>query len=326
MFKMKILCIFILLTSLQVQASCTDLYFEYFKNVKALHKKNSKTPFSVSRFAMVKDEQGRVILKSQIADKSLMLKVSNELMEVSSSTKKPVVINYQGSVAIDISAYIDENIKNILHSRTINGPNCWNFSCYTAGLIEGITRTTAAEFNFLLKSPLVKEITNVEDLRAGDVLALRNSNEGTVESEVHGVTYLTPNLWFNKSGASSGSVFEVADSVHIADLYTVKKGHFLNAYRVTKLSDHILKHGKDMPLSLKNFMRKLKSIQMDLHQVATNPNNETIAIGHKAFEKVDKLIIELNHFMYENPKAIEETPESVRFLWEYVEQGLGSLG
>lgn len=125
------------------------------------------------------------------------------------------------------SAVIDDVIPTLL--KELNnahpehgGPNCWNAALVGTKLIPALRHTTAAEFNFWLRSPLCRIVQDHETLEAGDIAALRKHKDAPyIYTEWHGFVYIAEGIAFSKNGRDKRQNFRILDTAEILQTYEI---------------------------------------------------------------------------------------------------------
>lgn len=101
-----------------------------------------------------------------------------------------------GRCYVSVHNILSNSFSNLLNKElTEDGPNCWNASLVILGLEKDIKYTSPEEFSFIINSEC-QHVTKREDVEVGDIIAIRNTDEG----EIHGMVYISPNLVFTKNG------------------------------------------------------------------------------------------------------------------------------
>lgn len=100
-----------------------------------------------------------------------------------------------------------------------NGPNSWNSSLVSAGVLPHHRYTQKNEMSFWMNSPLCKERSAGEPSAPGDIIAIRNFNG----EEVHGFVHLTNELSYSKNGFRKGTKYQMANPTEIFETYGVSK-------------------------------------------------------------------------------------------------------
>lgn len=261
MLLIKLLIVFTFAFSVRVYATCVDIYSDYFENVKAINKTSTTFPFARKRYSMIRKD-GRTYLEGGIEDAELLLIIANELKDATKISHVPVVLTIDEMKHVDITKYLDKDINNILGRPTLYGPNCWNFACYITGAVKGVSYTSPEEFNFLINSPLAIKVNSIDELKMGDLIAIRSDHKESPRSEVHGITYLTPNLWLNKMDVHEDTVFEVADSIFVGKEYEKLNGKIMNAFRMKKLDEYLDENLNDISDVVMNFYSEFRLLEI----------------------------------------------------------------
>lgn len=100
-----------------------------------------------------------------------------------------------------------------------DGPNCWNATLVAAKIVPQLRYTSDMEMNFWMHSPLCRERKPNEASAPGDIIAIRDWEQG----EVHGFVHLSDNLSFSKNGFSKESPYSIQDPNVVFDIYEVPK-------------------------------------------------------------------------------------------------------
>jgi len=98
---------------------------------------------------------------------------------------------------IDLDTIAPQVLKRYFRRTSLSeGPNCWNTSLRSSGILPYATHTNGAEIKFWMNSPLCRELEIHEAAQPGDIIAIRKGQE---QQEVHGFIYLTENTSFTKN-------------------------------------------------------------------------------------------------------------------------------
>jgi hypothetical protein len=131
------------------------------------------------------------------------------LGEVPGTLVSPAIAN--GRCAADVTNLLPA-IVNQRHRKEIgSGPNCWDTTLLTRGMIDSPRFASAAEFSFWLASPFCRELKPDERAQPGDLIALRSLEESK-PVEIHGMTFLTDELTWSKNSPASESAYAVQRS------------------------------------------------------------------------------------------------------------------
>lgn len=121
---------------------------------------------------------------------------------------------------LDITNLSPELVKLYEDKRPdISGPNCWNNSLVTVGILPHYRYSTPEEMEFWMKSPLCRERRPNEKISPGDVVAIRDEKK----DEYHGFVYISDNLGWSKNGFSNNSAYGIQDLKGVFDVYGVTK-------------------------------------------------------------------------------------------------------
>ena len=106
----------------------------------------------------------------------------------------------EGDCVADVTVCVPAFVRQ-LHGLTSEapGPNCWNMALVTAGLLPSLRESSSEEWRHTLDSPLCRELGSNEKVEAGDLGSIETRARDSV-GEVHGFTYLTETLVFDKRG------------------------------------------------------------------------------------------------------------------------------
>ena len=119
---------------------------------------------------------------------------------------------------LDVKGIAPKILKQFQFKRPdISGPNCWNTSLVAAKILPHARYTTPEEMNYWMNSPLCKERDSMDEVRPGDVIAIRDKANG----EVHGFTYLSNKMAFSKNGFHRSSPYTLQDTKGVFDVYGV---------------------------------------------------------------------------------------------------------
>lgn len=156
-----------------------------------------------------------------------------------------------------------------------NGPNCWNATLVASKIVPQVRYTSDEEMNFWMSSPLCREKKINEPLSPGDVIAIRDHDNG----EVHGFTHLSDNLSFSKNGFNRDMAYSLQDPNFVFDLYEVPQecrrkvgwpeecNVWANYYSCQSMDEYFKKH----PIKNKQLEQTLKdinAIECDISEIA----------------------------------------------------------
>lgn len=141
-----------------------------------------------------------------------------------------------------------------------NGPNSWNSSLVSAGILSNHRYTQKSEMSFWMSSPLCRERAANEASQPGDIIAIRNSKG----EEIHGFTHLTKDLSYTKNGFRAGTTYQLSPPDEIYKKYAVGPGcqkinkspsagqncpFYANVFRCDSMDEYLEKnpmHSKDL--------------------------------------------------------------------------------
>ncbi len=134
-----------------------------------------------------------------------------------------------------------------------DGPNCWNSSLVSSGILPHLRYTSPEEMSFWLSSPLCQERKENEPVQPGDIIAIRT---GKTE-EVHGFINLTPELAFSKNGYAQGTLYQLQSPNNVFAVYDVppncrrvykaptenlKCQNYANYFKCDSIDSYLMKH------------------------------------------------------------------------------------
>lgn len=152
------------------------------------------------------------------------MQIQGEVDNIKKWSKK-TINKIKNDECICNDGYCSMNIKNVLPDIVkfyqdkrpdVNGPNCWNSTLVTAGILPHHRYSTPEEMKFWMNSPLCKEKKINEKLMPGDVIAIREKN-----SEYHGFVYVSDKLAWSKNGFSKRAKYKTQGLKDVYDLYGV---------------------------------------------------------------------------------------------------------
>ncbi|EQC46214.1 hypothetical protein [Bacteriovorax sp. Seq25_V] len=118
---------------------------------------------------------------------------------------------------INIDKIAPEIVK-LYQDRTpkFNGPNCWNSTLVTTGILPHPRYSTPEEMEFWMKSPLCREKKLDEEMEPGDAIAIRN-----FEGEYHGFIYVSDKISWSKNGYNKRAKYDLQGTENVFDVYGV---------------------------------------------------------------------------------------------------------
>ncbi len=164
-----------------------------------------------------------------------------------------------------------------------NGPNCWNATLVASKIVPQVRYTSDEEMHFWMTSPLCREKKMNEPLSPGDVIAIRDHDNG----EVHGFTHLSDNLSFSKNGFNRDMAYSLQDPEFVFDLYEVPKecrrkvgepeecSSWANYFSCQSMDEYLKKH----PIKnkeLKQTLKDINAIECDISEIAFGGSMKTI--------------------------------------------------
>lgn len=119
---------------------------------------------------------------------------------------------------VDITSFAPKIVKEKQGICNLNdGPNCWNASLVSAGVIDHLRYASDDEMKFWMESPLCTERKPGEEKLPGDIIAIRKSTG----AEYHGFVYISENLSFSKNGYMRSAPYSLQSPENVYALYDV---------------------------------------------------------------------------------------------------------
>lgn len=213
-------------------------------------------------------------------DCQLLKKEADALMawtqKVKEKAKKEKCSCSEGVCLQKVTAQIPAFAKDKQFKKSKNdGPNCWNATLVASKIVPQVRYTSQNEMNFWMSSPLCREKNTGEPLSPGDVVAIRNGDDG----EVHGFIHLSDNLSFSKNGYDRSMAYSLQDPDFVFDTYEVPKEcrrkvgepeecHiWANYFTCQSMDDYLEKHPiKDK--NLKTMIKQINEIECNISEMA----------------------------------------------------------
>lgn len=159
------------------------------------------------------------------SDCSVLMRQANAINVWRETNAKPLAGDVckcavPGDCKINITKIIPKTVLEKESSVLVkNGPNSWNSSLVTAGILPHHRYTQKSEMNFWMNSPLCKERKAGEAAAPGDIIAIRDFNG----DEKHGFVYLTNELSYSKAGFRKGTKYQLANPSEVYETFGVAK-------------------------------------------------------------------------------------------------------
>lgn len=269
----------------------------------------SFTTLAFGQTVSVKKEGNEMFLSG--SDCTLLMKQANAINTWKSSVAKPLtndVCKCAGECKVNITSVIPKIVLEKENSVLVkNGPNSWNSSLVTTGILPHHRYTQKNEMSFWMSSPLCKERAAGEASAPGDIIAIRNYNG----DEIHGFVNLTPELAYSKNGFRKGTKYQIANPTEIYETYGVSKScqkvfkkpgntdecpFYGNVFKCDSIEDYLKKnpmHDKD----LKDAWKDLDKLDCQLSIMAakdtfTADQGELIRISIQSIQMLAETQIE----------------------------------
>ena len=181
------------------------------------------TSLAFGQSVSVKKEGNEMFLNG--SDCSFVMRQANAINSWKTTDAKPLSndickCTVPGDCKVNITTVIPKIVLEKENSVLVkNGPNSWNSSLVTAGVLPHHRYTQKSEMSFWMNSPLCKERGANEPSEPGDIIAIRNFNG----EEVHGFVHLTNELSYSKNGFRKGTKYQLANPGEIYETYGVAK-------------------------------------------------------------------------------------------------------
>lgn len=242
----------------------------------------------------------------------------------------------EGAIAFDVTGILPKFAREY-HWRDTTRGNCWGVACLATGLARGVTSMNDAEFTLLLESDLVKRVTSRDQLKPGDLIAIRAaSKHRTLESEIHGAVYVSDNLMFSKNGAGEGPL-RLQDSnevlytymVHVPKIMGLRIAPVIEVYRVTPLDSYIEAHKTELAPELLEALAQLKTAELLSTDVHISDRDVEAEIDQVRWRANKKQLFQLRSKLYDlsqaklSGPATEHKPSN--FLWKLIRQRTSTL-
>jgi hypothetical protein len=234
----------------------------------------------------VKKEGSELMLNG--SDCSMLMKQANaiNIWRTADAKTKPLSSDVckcatPGECKVNITKVIPKIVLEKESSVLVkNGPNSWNSSLVTAGILPHHRYTQKSEMSFWMNSPLCKERAADEAAAPGDIIAIRNFNG----EEVHGFVNLTKELSYSKNGFRKGTKYQLANPAEIYETYGVSAGcekvfrkpadtnacpFYANVFKCDSMDEYLAKnpmHDKD----LKETWKTLDAMDCQLSKMTFN--------------------------------------------------------
>lgn len=127
------------------------------------------------------------------------------------------------------------------HGQNAKGPNCWNTTLTLNKMLPGKRFTLAEEMTFWMQSPLCHPVS-ANELKAGDIGAMRNYKSDNTFSETHGFIYISENLIFHKPGPGAEESYGLYDKIKLFQESKISAADIkvkTDFYRCTSLEDYL---------------------------------------------------------------------------------------
>lgn len=272
----------------------------------------------------VKKEGSEMFLSG--GDCTVLLKQANAINTWREAKAKPLtksVCKCSGDCKINITTIIPKMVLEKENSALVkNGPNSWNSSLVTAGVLPHLRYTQKNEMSFWMSSPLCKERGADEAPAPGDIIAIRNFNG----DEVHGFVNLTEELSYSKNGFRKGTKYQLAKPAEIYETFGVAKAcekvykkpantdecpFYANVFKCDSM-DEYLKKNPTKNSSLKETWKSLDAMDCELSKMTFR---DTFTADQASTLKTS---VEVIQGLAESQISDSKVSDEDKFLWKAI--------
>ncbi len=168
----------------------------------------------------VKKESGKIFLTGKSC--ALLMKQANAIHRWKNPSLKnlnPNICSCSENCSINVTQIVPQIVQEKQEVCSLSdGPNCWNSSLVTSGILPNLRYSTGPEMKFWMESPLCRERSPNEEIEPGDVVAIRDSSG----DEVHGFIHITEELSFSKNGYSKNAKYSLQSPSGVFEVYGVE--------------------------------------------------------------------------------------------------------
>lgn len=172
------------------------------------------------------------------------------------------------------------------------GPNCWNTTLVASGILPFQRFSIPEEITFWTHSSFCRELTLLEPLEVGDVIAIREKNESPLEDpfEIHAFIYITEELAFSKNGPETLSPISFQNPQEVFSFYGVTNKacqrvsgssgaceNFANVYRCESFQEHLSHHPAPTSAAYQEIESKLLEIESSVSDMTLHFRKKNIS-------------------------------------------------
>jgi len=134
---------------------------------------------------------------------------------------RPALRNFSGYCTADVTGLLPSKIAPLIHAHSFfSGPNSWNAVLIEARVVNIRRYTDETEFRSALASPLCRPIPSGEDLRLGDIGAIRARPDPKGPAiHAHAFTRLDQDLIYTKDDLSYDTPYAIQSISHALQLF-----------------------------------------------------------------------------------------------------------
>ena len=230
----------------------------------------------------------------------------------------------ESTCKLDVSAFLPQLVVEKQGTCSAHdGPNCWNNSLVSTGILPHLRYTTPEEMNFWMTSPLCQERKPDESPAPGDIIAIRDESGG----EVHGFINLTGDLAYSKNGYAQGTRYELQSPKKVFDVYDVpvecqrfyqkppqgvKCDNYANYFKCDSIDDFLNKN----PISdqeLKDTWLTVNNYECENSDLAFSPNLSPpfMSLMKTSVTAIQKMALDKGKLTKIDPNE--------KFLWKGIE-------
>lgn len=274
---------------------------------------------------------GKVLLQGKDCSSLItQAKAINQWTAKDSGDSLASLCRCDGPCTMDISSILPKNVLEREQTCSIqDGPNCFNSSLVSVGILPYHRYTHKKEMAFWMNSPLCREREAQEQVGPGDVVAIRNR----LGKEIHGFVHLTPELAYSKNGFAHKAPYKLMPPENVFKVYGVPANcqRIPPTRKLPLLCDRYARYFKCE--SMEEFLSKNPMTDGSQKEIWSALNKEDCGLSAMAFQSlVPPALLLTSH---ESVKAILELakrkskdkllPESEQFYWEAIHWKADSL-
>lgn len=127
----------------------------------------------------------------------------------------------EGMCSANVTSCVPQQVRTYQGlTGTQNGPNCWNLALVMAGLVPVLRQSSDTEWEYLINSPLCRELRDGESPQSGDLGSIEmRAPDNNVQ--IHGFMYVSDRMVFSKNGTLLNAPYALQTREDMESTYRV---------------------------------------------------------------------------------------------------------